>query len=62
MVDADRLLIDNGTAALITCPPNLFMAALHDRMPAILAPPDYDTCLKEGDLDLLRPFGGEMYA
>jgi putative SOS response-associated peptidase YedK len=31
-------LIDNGTAALITCPPNSFMATLHDRMPAILAP------------------------
>jgi putative SOS response-associated peptidase YedK len=38
------------------------MAKLHDRMPAILAPAEYDAWLKDGDLDLLRPFGGEMYA
>jgi putative SOS response-associated peptidase YedK len=55
-------LIDNGTAALITCPPNPFMAKLHDRMPAILAPAEYDAWLREGDLDLLRPFDGAMYA
>src|SRR5262249_14626155 len=55
-------LMDNGTAALITCPPSSFMAELHDRMPAILAPAEYDAWLQDGDLDLLRPFGGEMYA
>ena len=55
-------LIDNGTAALITCPPNPYMAALHDRMPAILAPADYDAWLRDGDLDLLKPFDGELYA
>jgi putative SOS response-associated peptidase YedK len=55
-------LIDNGTAALITCPPNPFMDGLHDRMPAILTPEDYDAWLRDGDLDLLRPFEGEMYA
>jgi putative SOS response-associated peptidase YedK len=55
-------LIDNGTAALITCPPNPFMAELHDRMPAILAPAEYDAWLRDGDLDLLCLFEGEMYS
>src|ERR1043166_7276987 len=55
-------LIDNGTAALITCPPNSLMGALHHRMPAILAPAEYDAWLKGGDLALLRPFDGKMYA
>ncbi len=55
-------LIDNGTVALITCPPNPFMAALHHRMPAIMAPAEYDAWLRDGDLDLMRPFDGEMYA
>jgi hypothetical protein len=31
-------------------------------MPAILVPVAYDTWLQDDDLDLLRPFGGEMYA
>ena len=55
-------LVENGTVALITCPPNHFMAELHGRMPAILAPAVYDAWLRDGDLDLLRPFDGEMYA
>jgi putative SOS response-associated peptidase YedK len=50
--------MDNGNAALITCSPN----ALYHRMPAILAPAEYDAWLTDGDLDLLGPFGGEMYA
>jgi putative SOS response-associated peptidase YedK len=33
------------------------MAELHDRMPAILAPAEYDAWLKDGDLNLLRPLG-----
>jgi putative SOS response-associated peptidase YedK len=28
------------------------MAKLHDRMPAILAPAEYDAWLRDGDLDL----------
>jgi len=36
--------------------------ALHNRMRAILAPVEYDAWLREGDLDQLRPFEGEMYA
>jgi len=55
-------LIDNGIVALITCSPNQFMAALHHRMPANLAPAQYEAWLCDGDLDLLRPFDGEMYA
>jgi putative SOS response-associated peptidase YedK len=38
------------------------MAELHDRMPVILAPAEYDAWLRDGDLDLLRPFESEMYA
>jgi hypothetical protein len=31
-------------------------------MPAILAPAECDAWLNQGDLDLLRPFEGEIYA
>jgi putative SOS response-associated peptidase YedK len=55
-------LIDNGTAALITCLPYPFMAQLHDQMPAILAPAEYDAWLRDCDLELRRPFSSEIYA
>lgn len=55
-------LVDNGTAALITCPANSFLSPIHARMPAILAPHEWDAWLTDGDLNLLRPFGAEMYA
>jgi hypothetical protein len=32
------------------------------RVLAILAPAEYDAWLRDGGLDLLRPFAGEMYA
>ena len=35
---------------------------IHDRMPAIIAPDDYDAWLEEGGQDLLRPCTGEMAA
>jgi hypothetical protein len=38
------------------------MAELHDRMPAILSQVKYDAWLRDGELYLLRPFEGEMYA
>lgn len=48
------------TAAIITCGPNGTMAAIHDRMPVILAPGDFDAWLdphSEGNtiLPLMRP-------
>jgi putative SOS response-associated peptidase YedK len=52
--------IDSCT--LITTDPNEVMAELHDRMPVILAPDDYDLWLdpefesKEKLVSLLRPF------
>jgi putative SOS response-associated peptidase YedK len=46
------------TCAIVTCPPNELMAELHDRMPVILDPADYDAWLDTGDprgAALLRP-------
>jgi putative SOS response-associated peptidase YedK len=50
------------SCALITTDPNELMAEIHDRMPAILPPDDYDLWLdpefegKEELLSLLRPY------
>ena len=35
---------------------------IHDRMPVIIAPEDYDAWLEDGGQDLLRPCAGEMAA
>jgi len=49
------------TMAILTCAANSFMAPLHDRMPVILAPDDFDAWLDcrsgsaEGVLRLLQP-------
>ncbi len=54
------------SCTVITTTPNTLMAKIHDRMPVILAPEDYDRWLEptltevEAVEDLLRPFGGEM--
>jgi putative SOS response-associated peptidase YedK len=49
------------TCAIITCEPNALMAELHDRMPVILDPDDYDAWLdpERGGLELLRPCPAE---
>jgi len=49
------------TFAIITVPPNEFLAQIHDRMPAILGRADYDRWLgDESDpCDLLRSFRAE---
>lgn len=45
------------TFAVVTCPPNEMMAAIHDRMPVILAPEDYNRWMFDEDpADLMRPF------
>src|SRR5206468_583119 len=43
------------TCTIITCAPNELMADLHDRMPVILDPKDYDTWL-----DPTHPAGVEL--
>jgi putative SOS response-associated peptidase YedK len=46
------------SCAIVTCPPNELMAKLHDRMPVVLDPADYEAWLDPGDprgADLLRP-------
>ena len=50
------------TFAVITTDANELVADIHDRMPVILRPKDYDRCLgSEPDpRDLLRPFPAEM--
>ncbi len=56
------------SCAILTTAPNELMATLHDRMPVILEPGDYDRWLDPGvtDVDeirdLLRPYPGEMQA
>ena len=52
------------TYTIITTDPNDLVQPLHDRMPVILAPQDYDRWLDPGDperppIDLLRPFPAE---
>jgi putative SOS response-associated peptidase YedK len=45
---------------VITCPPNHFMAELHNRMPVIIDVADYDRWLSaEAPVDLLRPYPAE---
>jgi putative SOS response-associated peptidase YedK len=49
------------THAIVTCEPNALLRPLHDRMPVILHPDDYDRWLDPGDprnppMDLLKPF------
>ncbi len=52
------------TYTIITTDPNNLVQPLHDRMPVILSPSDYDRWLNPGDpdrppIDLLRPFPAE---
>ncbi len=56
------------STTILTTTPNKLMASLHDRMPVILFPEDYDTWLDPGINDpeevqgLMRPYPGEMQA
>lgn len=56
------------SCTILTTAPNELMATLHDRMPVILSPDDYDRWLDPGvtapgDVqDLLRPYPGELRA
>jgi putative SOS response-associated peptidase YedK len=49
------------TFAIITCEPNILLRPLHDRMPVLIHPEDFDRWLEPGDpknppMDLLKPF------
>jgi putative SOS response-associated peptidase YedK len=53
------------TYTIVTTDPNEVVAPLHNRMPVILSPKDYDRWLAAVDLahlpvDLLRPFPADM--
>ena len=50
------------SCAIITTSAKEELADIHDRMPAIIAPDDYDVWLDAGGQDLLRPSAGEMEA
>jgi putative SOS response-associated peptidase YedK len=53
---------ERRTFAVLTCPPNELMATIHDRMPVILHPQDYERWLsnEEDPRDLLKPFPAEL--
>lgn len=51
-----------GECTIITAPANPFLAKIHERMPVILHPGDYDRWLTEGGTDLLVPYAGELKA
>ncbi len=56
------------SCTILTTTPNELMATLHDRMPVILSPDDYERWLDPGVTDpdavqdLLRPYPGELQA
>ena len=50
------------SCVIITTSAKEELADIHDRMPAIIAPDDYDAWLEAGGQDLLRPCAGEMEA
>lgn len=50
------------TFTILTTTPNEFMAPIHDRMPVILEPEDWDGWLKDGDAALLKPCSPDRMA
>ena len=50
------------SCVIITTSAREELADIHDRMPVIIAPDDYDAWLDAGGQDLLRPCAGEMEA
>ena len=52
------------TCTILTTTPNTLLSDIHDRMPVILNPADYDVWLTSGNteavLKLLRPYAGPM--
>lgn len=60
--DPQRTVIE--TCTILTTTPNALLADIHDRMPVILNPGEYDVWLKPGGtqaaLKFLRPYTGQM--
>jgi putative SOS response-associated peptidase YedK len=54
--DADAV----ETYTIVTCPPNDALAPIYNRMPVILDDDGYEAWLREGPLELLRPYAGEL--
>lgn len=54
--------LEERTFAVVTCEPNEKMAAIHDRMPVILHPADYDRWLgiEPDPNDLMKPFPADL--
>ena len=50
------------SCVIITTSAKEELADIHDRMPVIIAPEDYDVWLEDGGQELLRPSAGEMEA
>ena len=50
------------SCVIITTSASEELADIHDRMPVIIEPEDYDVWLEDGGQDLLRPSAGEMEA
>ncbi|WP_064681756.1 SOS response-associated peptidase [Rhizobium bangladeshense] len=51
--------IEIRTFAVVTCPSNAMISAIHNRMPVVLRPEDYDRWLSSDrdPRDLMKPFG-----
>ena len=47
--------LDVESCTIIVTEPNALMATIHNRMPVILAPEDWDAWLAAPQMDLLRP-------
>jgi len=50
------------SCAIITTEPNSYLAKIHDRMPVIIRPEEYDAWLNEGGEAMLKPYTGNMKA
>jgi len=50
------------SCAIITTEPNSYLAKIHDRMPVIIRPEEYDAWLYEGGEAMLKPYTGNMEA
>jgi len=48
------------SCTIITTEANEIMKPVHDRMPVIIEPDDYEAWLQEGGKSLLQPYAGEM--
>jgi putative SOS response-associated peptidase YedK len=51
-----------NSCAIITTAANPYLANIHDRMPVIISPRDYDRWLGQGGEQMLVPYPGEMEA